>query len=69
VGGAALGFLRHNFPPSRIIMGDSGAYFFGFVLAASALLGNLKITTVFVSALPSWPYFSSSFSRSSTPFR
>jgi UDP-GlcNAc:undecaprenyl-phosphate GlcNAc-1-phosphate transferase len=44
--GAALGFLRHNFPPSRIIMGDSGAYFFGFVLAASALLGNLKITTV-----------------------
>jgi UDP-GlcNAc:undecaprenyl-phosphate GlcNAc-1-phosphate transferase len=45
--GAALGFLRHNFPPSKIIMGDSGAYFFGFVLAASALLGNLKFTTVF----------------------
>jgi UDP-GlcNAc:undecaprenyl-phosphate GlcNAc-1-phosphate transferase len=47
VAGAALGFLRHNFPPSKIIMGDSGAYFFGFVLAASALLGNLKVTTVF----------------------
>jgi UDP-GlcNAc:undecaprenyl-phosphate GlcNAc-1-phosphate transferase len=45
--GAALGFLRHNFPPSKIIMGDSGAYFFGFVLSASALLGNLKFTTVF----------------------
>ncbi|OFW57329.1 MAG: undecaprenyl-phosphate alpha-N-acetylglucosaminyl 1-phosphate transferase [Actinobacteria bacterium RBG_16_64_13] len=45
--GAALGFLRHNFPPSRIIMGDSGAYFFGFVLAASSILGNLKITTIF----------------------
>jgi len=45
--GAALGFLRHNFPPSRIIMGDSGAYFFGFVLAASSILGALKITTVF----------------------
>jgi UDP-GlcNAc:undecaprenyl-phosphate GlcNAc-1-phosphate transferase len=45
--GAALGFLRHNFPPSKIIMGDSGAYFFGFVLAASALLGQLKFTTVF----------------------
>ena len=25
--GAALGFLRHNFYPSRIIMGDAGAYF------------------------------------------
>jgi len=45
--GAALGFLRHNFPPSRIIMGDSGAYFFGFVLAASAILGGGKITTIF----------------------
>jgi UDP-GlcNAc:undecaprenyl-phosphate GlcNAc-1-phosphate transferase len=45
--GAALGFLRHNFPPSRIIMGDSGAYFFGFVLAASSILGDLKITTIF----------------------
>ncbi len=47
VGGAALGFLRHNLPPSRIIMGDSGAYFFGFVLAASSILGGLKITTAF----------------------
>jgi len=47
VAGAALGFLRHNFPPSRIIMGDSGAYFFGYVLAASSILGALKITTIF----------------------
>jgi len=47
LGGAALGFLRHNFYPSRIIMGDAGAYFFGYVLAATALLGSLKITTVF----------------------
>ncbi len=45
--GAALGFLRHNFPPSRIIMGDSGAYFLGFVLAATSILGQVKITTVF----------------------
>jgi UDP-GlcNAc:undecaprenyl-phosphate/decaprenyl-phosphate GlcNAc-1-phosphate transferase len=47
VGGASLGFLRHNFPPSRIIMGDSGAYFLGFVLSASSILGSLKITTAF----------------------
>jgi UDP-GlcNAc:undecaprenyl-phosphate GlcNAc-1-phosphate transferase len=45
--GAALGFLRHNFPPSRIIMGDSGAYFFGYVLAATSILGEVKITTIF----------------------
>lgn len=47
LGGAALGFLRHNFYPSRIIMGDAGAYFFGYVLAATSILGNLKVTTVF----------------------
>ncbi|MCS7058059.1 MAG: undecaprenyl/decaprenyl-phosphate alpha-N-acetylglucosaminyl 1-phosphate transferase [Meiothermus sp.] len=45
--GAALGFLRHNFYPSKIIMGDAGAYFFGYVLAATALLGSLKLTTAF----------------------
>jgi UDP-GlcNAc:undecaprenyl-phosphate/decaprenyl-phosphate GlcNAc-1-phosphate transferase len=47
LGGAALGFLRHNFHPSHIIMGDAGAYFFGYVLAAASILGNLKVNTVF----------------------
>lgn len=47
LGGSALGFLRHNFHPSRIIMGDAGAYFFGYVLAATAMLGNLKVNTLF----------------------
>ncbi|AKG20433.1 MraY family glycosyltransferase [Calothrix sp. 336/3] len=51
LGGAALGFLRHNFHPSRIIMGDAGAYFFGYVLAATAILGKLQVTTIF-SLLP-----------------
>jgi UDP-GlcNAc:undecaprenyl-phosphate GlcNAc-1-phosphate transferase len=44
--GAALGFLRHNLHPSRIILGDAGAYFLGYTLAATALLGNLKLTTL-----------------------
>ncbi len=46
LGGAALGFLRHNYYPSRIIMGDAGAYFLGYVLAATSILGNVKVTTV-----------------------
>ena len=46
VAGAALGFLRHNFHPSAIILGDSGAYFLGFVLAATSILGNVKVTTI-----------------------
>ncbi len=52
LGGAALGFLRHNFYPSHIIMGDAGAYFFGYVLAATSILGNLKVTTVFALVPP-----------------
>jgi UDP-GlcNAc:undecaprenyl-phosphate GlcNAc-1-phosphate transferase len=59
--GAALGFLRHNLHPSRIILGDAGAYFLGYTLAATALLGNLKLTTLLgllpppsSSSCPSW---------------
>ena len=32
--GCALGFLRHNFHPARIYMGDAGSLFIGFTLAA-----------------------------------
>jgi UDP-GlcNAc:undecaprenyl-phosphate/decaprenyl-phosphate GlcNAc-1-phosphate transferase len=46
VGGAALGFLRHNYHPSRIILGDAGAYFLGYVLAATSILGSVKSSTV-----------------------
>ncbi|WP_309735476.1 MraY family glycosyltransferase [Chamaesiphon sp. OTE_75_metabat_556] len=46
VGGAALGFLRHNYHPSRIFMGDAGSYFLGYVLAATSILGGAKVTTV-----------------------
>jgi UDP-GlcNAc:undecaprenyl-phosphate GlcNAc-1-phosphate transferase len=40
--GACLGFLRHNFYPARIIMGDSGALLLGYVLAAVSVQGLLK---------------------------
>jgi UDP-GlcNAc:undecaprenyl-phosphate/decaprenyl-phosphate GlcNAc-1-phosphate transferase len=42
VAGACLGFLRHNFYPARIFMGDSGSHLLGFVLAAVAIQGALK---------------------------
>ena len=32
--GGCLGFLRHNFYPARIFMGDSGALLLGFTLAS-----------------------------------
>jgi UDP-GlcNAc:undecaprenyl-phosphate GlcNAc-1-phosphate transferase len=43
--GACLGFLRHNFNPARIFMGDSGATFLGFVLAASTVSAVGRSTT------------------------
>lgn len=40
--GALLGFLRWNFNPARIFLGDSGAYLVGFVLAAISITGVIK---------------------------
>lgn len=46
VGGACLGFLRHNFHPASIFMGDSGAMFLGFILGSISIQGILKRTAV-----------------------
>jgi len=35
--GSALGFLRYNFHPASIFMGDCGAMFLGFILAAVSI--------------------------------
>lgn len=37
IAGCAVGFLRHNFYPARIYMGDAGSLFLGFVLAVLAI--------------------------------
>jgi UDP-GlcNAc:undecaprenyl-phosphate/decaprenyl-phosphate GlcNAc-1-phosphate transferase len=42
VAGACFGFLRHNFYPARIFMGDSGALLLGFILATLSVQGLLK---------------------------
>ena len=35
--GATLGFLRHNFHPAKIFLGDAGSMFIGFMLAALSM--------------------------------
>jgi UDP-GlcNAc:undecaprenyl-phosphate GlcNAc-1-phosphate transferase len=50
--GATLGFLRHNFYPARIFMGDSGALLLGFVLATVSIQGLLKTASVFALFFP-----------------
>jgi len=40
--GTSLGFLKHNFNPAKIFMGDSGSLFLGFAFAALSLIGTQK---------------------------
>ena len=52
VAGACIGFLRHNFFPARIFMGDSGALVLGFTLASVSVAGLLKTASTVVLVLP-----------------
>ena len=44
--GACVGFLKHNFHPAKIFMGDAGSMFIGFALAVISLEGALKVITL-----------------------
>ena len=50
--GAILGFLRFNFSPATIFLGDSGSLFIGFMLSALALAGAQKTPTLVAVAIP-----------------
>lgn len=50
--GAILGFLRFNFNPATIFLGDSGSLFIGFLLSALALHGAQKAPTIVAVAIP-----------------
>lgn len=50
--GAILGFLRYNFNPATIFLGDCGSLFIGFMLSALALYGAQKATTIIAVAIP-----------------
>ena len=51
VAGSALGFLRYNFHPAQIFMGDSGSLTLGFALGTASLLSVTRfagLTTIVV---------------------
>jgi UDP-GlcNAc:undecaprenyl-phosphate/decaprenyl-phosphate GlcNAc-1-phosphate transferase len=50
--GASLGFLRYNFNPATIFMGDCGSYFIGFFLASLSILGSVKTQTSVTILIP-----------------
>lgn len=50
--GAIIGFLRYNFNPATIFLGDCGSLFIGFMLSAIALYGSQKTPTIVAVAIP-----------------
>ena len=62
--GSSLGFLRHNFYPAKIFMGDSGSMFLGYIIAAISIQGAIKsialislYMTVIIVAIPIFDTF------------
>lgn len=50
--GTIVGFLRYNFNPATIFLGDCGSLFIGFMLSALALYGSQKTPTIVAVAIP-----------------
>jgi UDP-N-acetylmuramyl pentapeptide phosphotransferase/UDP-N-acetylglucosamine-1-phosphate transferase len=62
---ALLGFLVHNYPRCKILLGDSGAYLLGFLVATYSLLlvyRNPSISPWFPLVLIFYPVFETLFS-------
>lgn len=50
--GAVAGFLRYNFNPASIFLGDCGSLLIGFLLSAIAIAGSQKAPTIVAVAIP-----------------
>lgn len=50
--GAITGFLRFNFHPASIFLGDSGSLSIGFVISALAIAGSEKAPTIVAVSIP-----------------
>jgi UDP-GlcNAc:undecaprenyl-phosphate GlcNAc-1-phosphate transferase len=50
--GACVGFLRHNWAPAKIYMGDSGSLTLGFLLAVMSIHSSLKAPAAVAIVVP-----------------
>ncbi|HIU64607.1 MAG TPA: undecaprenyl/decaprenyl-phosphate alpha-N-acetylglucosaminyl 1-phosphate transferase [Candidatus Avacidaminococcus intestinavium] len=50
--GAIIGFLRYNFNPATIFMGDTGSMFIGYTLAAISIFGAVKSAATIALVVP-----------------
>ena len=49
--GGCLGFLRYNFNPAKVFMGDCGSLFLGYILSTLAILGFWQKASPILPAL------------------
>jgi len=52
--GALLGFLKFNYPPAKIYMGDGGAYFLGFIIGILSVVNANKGTVMAALIAPAF---------------
>ncbi|HPN32049.1 MAG TPA: MraY family glycosyltransferase [bacterium] len=50
--GAAAGFIKYNFPPASIFMGDAGSLVIGFIMSVIGITGINKSTTAIALMVP-----------------
>ena len=50
--GAIIGFIRYNFNPATIFMGDTGSLFLGYMLAAISIFGAVKSAATIALLVP-----------------
>jgi len=52
LGGAVLGFLKYNFNPASVFLGDGGSYFLGYVVAILAIRSSAKSNISVLMLIP-----------------
>ena len=52
LGGACLGFLRYNFYPAKLFMGETGSTFIGFMFAVIGIVSSNKALTLSAVMIP-----------------
>ncbi|MFH1890955.1 MAG: MraY family glycosyltransferase, partial [Candidatus Kuenenbacteria bacterium] len=71
--GSCLGFLRFNWHPARIFLGESGSVFIGFMLGVLSIISGGKIATaLLIMGIPIldvlWVIFRRIFKEKKSPF-
>ena len=71
--GSCLGFLRYNWHPAKIFLGESGSVFIGFMLGVLSIISGAKIATaLLIMGIPildvAWVILRRIFKEHKSPF-